>query len=228
MTTSGRMTGFLVAGLCIVGGLVWLVRSASLLANGARATGTVVQIHQRDDGDGITYSPVVEFTPVGASTPSRFTGSGSNPQLYEVGETVTVVYRPTDLEGAKIHSAIEWGMPLIVLLFGVAVASSLLVARRASGSTSRAAFHEARARARYALGIGGLGAAGALLPLGLPGFLRGVSLLALFGGFLVAAVFHSRTRHCPDCAAPLGGEGGPPIFGALAPCAQCGNSLDGA
>lgn len=212
----------MVAVVFVALGAFTLAPQVRLLLDGSKATGTVVEVARQEDSDGPTFLPVVEFTPPGAGAPLRIRGHASNPAQYQPGETVTVLYAPSAPEKAKLHSLSEWVAPVSAVLFGVLIALSGLSRRGVAPSGDDEAFHRARKVSRIAMGVCAVGALAGFVPLGLPTPLRGLAMAACFGGFFVAALSHGRTRNCPRCGAALGGENGPPLFGAVPPCGSCG------
>ncbi|MER7519112.1 DUF3592 domain-containing protein [Streptomyces sp. NPDC126499] len=115
--------------------------SVSYVANGERASGTVVALEWQGghaggsrktrSGNEPVAHPVVEFTPAGG-TPTRFREfTGSNPPAYEVGERVEVRYRADSPEDARIEGfATMWLLPLVfggigLLIVGVGTGIAL-------------------------------------------------------------------------------------------------------
>jgi Protein of unknown function (DUF3592) len=95
--------------------------------------GTVVDLSY----DGKGYRPVVEFARP-ASPPVRFTGLGSNPPAYRIGEHVGVRYDPDNPQDARIDQYWQiWFLPTLFgifstpfLLAGIAFGVVTLAARR--------------------------------------------------------------------------------------------------
>ncbi|MFI7402075.1 DUF3592 domain-containing protein [Streptomyces sp. NPDC049541] len=131
---------FLAVGLILAG------QSASLLADGERARGTVVSLewrtehsssfHKNRSSDKPRAYPVVEFTSADGEH-RTFRGSvGSDPPSYGAGERVDVLYRADSPQEARINGfASLWLLPLIFggpgsLAVGIGTAIALVMRRR--------------------------------------------------------------------------------------------------
>jgi hypothetical protein len=90
------------------------------IATAARADGIVTDLIVDRDSDGETYHPHVRFV-TAKGEPVEFTSSvGSNPAGFDIGEHVTILYDPSDPQGARIDSFVQlWLVPIIVGVFGL-------------------------------------------------------------------------------------------------------------
>ncbi|MBN8531793.1 MAG: DUF3592 domain-containing protein, partial [Alphaproteobacteria bacterium] len=96
--------------LAVGGGIAWY--NYRFIASALTAEGTVIEVEEYSSSDGSLYRPVVRFkTSSGEEITMRDSG-GSNPPLYDQGETVTVYYAPGDPRDAKLDSWITlWVLP---------------------------------------------------------------------------------------------------------------------
>lgn len=112
----------LIGGFLLCGAGVWFaVAHAELARNGERAPGIVVDISVQKVRGSKLHHAVVRYQPAGQE-PTRFkerTGLWSS--LFEIGDTVTVLYYPNAPTEAKIRSFWTlWFLPLIMALMGAA------------------------------------------------------------------------------------------------------------
>jgi hypothetical protein len=86
----------------------------SFLAHASRMEGTVVDLIPQHSDNSTTYAPVVSFQPGPVRIQFRASWS-SNPPRYHVGETVPVLYLPSDPYKAQIDSFFSiWGASIIL------------------------------------------------------------------------------------------------------------------
>lgn len=120
-----------LAGFCLWG--VYAAYTSWQLENeGETTTGTVVSLEESNTSEGgcCVYSPVIEFTVNGQNY--SFEGdNASSPPAYDVGEEVSVLYHPNDLENAQINKWSErWLMPVILIpamLFGALIMNFFMI-----------------------------------------------------------------------------------------------------
>lgn len=104
------------AGFCLWGAYAGYT-SWRLDNEGTTATGTVVRLEESDTSEGgcCVYSPVIEFD-AGGQTYSFEGGNASDPPAYEAGETVEVIYDPSDPSTAQINKWTErWLFPILII-----------------------------------------------------------------------------------------------------------------
>ena len=126
----------LLAGLALVA--LGVGQSRALLrleATGARAQGMVTALSSSSSGNGgVTYHPVVTFTDARGKAMTFRDSTGTNPPLYHVGQSVTVLYLPAEVRRAVIdRGAWNW-LPsvLLYLLGGALFAAALAVLKTRS------------------------------------------------------------------------------------------------
>jgi hypothetical protein len=119
------------AAFCLWG--VYALFTAYKLENtGSITTGTVIEMEESSTNEGgcCVYSPVIEFQ-VNGQTYTFDGGNASNPPAYQVGETVPVIYDPTDPDTAQINKWSErWLFPLIIIpamILGALITTFFLV-----------------------------------------------------------------------------------------------------
>jgi hypothetical protein len=108
---------FSVIGLAMLAGaLFWYQSVKSFVAGASLAQGTVVELSRSQSGsDSPTYRPVVRFNAPNGQAVEFTSSMGSNPPSYRKGETVEVLYTPSDPQHAMINGFLPlWGGPLIV------------------------------------------------------------------------------------------------------------------
>jgi len=74
----------------------------NLRRNGLEAQGMVTQLVENCDDEGCTYSPVVAFTTQDGRSATYSSTFSSSPPAYQVGEVVTLLYRPDNPQKALI------------------------------------------------------------------------------------------------------------------------------
>jgi len=124
------------ANLFLGGFCLWGVYAGNIswkLENeGETTTGKVVRLEESNSSDGscCVYSPVIEFD-VNGQTYSFEGDNASYPPAYDVGETVNVIYHPSEPDTAQINKWTErWLFPLIIIpamLLGALVLNFFLI-----------------------------------------------------------------------------------------------------
>ena len=111
---------FLIVGLALLTGAFFLYQNKkAFLAKADTAQGTVIELLESRSDNSITYKPLVSFkTKEGAQI--EFTSSvSSNPPSYSEGETVEVLYDPSNPRDANINGFSSlWLGPLILGILG--------------------------------------------------------------------------------------------------------------
>lgn len=110
-----------------------LVRLESL---GLRARGVVSSLSPSSSGSGSTYYPVVTYSDQRGKMVRFRDNTGSNPPMYHVNESVTVLYSPSEPGSAIIDRGVwNWLPSAILYVLGVllSVVSVRLLTRRAAG-----------------------------------------------------------------------------------------------
>ncbi|MGH2710858.1 MAG: DUF3592 domain-containing protein [Actinomycetota bacterium] len=111
-----------VGGLMALIALIFFFRTRRFLESAVPAQGVVTGLVASSGGEGGTvYKPVVQFTTADGQT-AGFTGNvGSNPPRYSVGQTVKVLYSPTNPSDARIPGFFGmWFVPVFLGIFGAA------------------------------------------------------------------------------------------------------------
>jgi len=123
----------LVGVAMLIGALFWWMNIHTFLADASRTQGTVIALRARHSNNDTTYSPVVAFQ-LQTQRIEFDSASGSNPPHYQVGETVPVVYPPSNPYQAKIDSFFSlWGGAVILAGLGslfFVVGAAIIVAPR--------------------------------------------------------------------------------------------------
>jgi hypothetical protein len=100
-------------------------RQRNLETQGMEAPGVVVALDESSGSDGSTYAPVVRFSTSNGQRVEFTTSYYSSPPDYEVGESVTVIYRPEQPEKAVIKGDGQLFHIIFMLVGGVVVAVGL-------------------------------------------------------------------------------------------------------
>lgn len=121
---AGALVGvvFTVVGIgALVGGIFWGMRTKAFIATAERAQGRVIELVAKQDDDGTSYSPKVQFTAKDGATIEFTSSISSRPPSHQEGDVVGVLYQPDAPRNAKIDEFMElWFGPLIVGgVFGV-------------------------------------------------------------------------------------------------------------
>ena len=113
-------------------GVYALSTAYKLETSGSTTTGTVIEMEESSTNEGgcCVYSPVIEFQ-VNGQTYTFDGGNASDPPAYQVGETVPVIYDPSDPNTAQINKWSErWLFPIIIIpamLFAALITTFFLV-----------------------------------------------------------------------------------------------------
>ena len=103
----------------LVGAGIVSQKTRSFLADAAKAEGTVIELKASRSKDSTTYRPVVRFIDPNGQTVEFTSSTGSNPPLYQAGQKVEVLYRPTEPRNAKINGFFSlWGVSAIMAGMG--------------------------------------------------------------------------------------------------------------
>jgi hypothetical protein len=124
----------LIGGLLLVGALLLWNNTRQFVASAYTAQGKVVELIEKRDSDGVTYSPVVRFTaPDGREVTYTESFSG-NPAPYDPGDGVEVLYSREQPGKARIKGFMSlWLGPVILGGMGAvftAIGGGILVAQR--------------------------------------------------------------------------------------------------
>jgi Protein of unknown function (DUF3592) len=131
----------LIAGVGLLGLGVRQSRALMQLQSlGVRTHGVISSLSLSSSGSGSrSYYPVVTYTDQAGKSARFRDNTGSNPPMYHVGDSVTVLYSPAALGNAIIDRGLwNWLPSGILYLLGVLLSAAGigLLSRRASGSTA--------------------------------------------------------------------------------------------
>src|SRR5689334_477771 len=107
---------FAAVGLVLLAITAFLVLDTrSFIATSTETSGTVIDLVPVRSDNGVTYRPVVRFRDKQGQTIEFSSSSSSNPPGYSRGETITVLYRPSNAQDARINGYFSlWGGATIV------------------------------------------------------------------------------------------------------------------
>ncbi|WP_100375200.1 DUF3592 domain-containing protein [Chryseobacterium geocarposphaerae] len=130
---------YLILGLGVVL-LVWAVYSfrntMTFLNNGYKATATVIDFHKYES-DGEVFAPIFTFRTKDNQLITYELAEGNDPPAWEIGETTTVIYDPSDPSKVSLYSYFRlfiWtlvllsiSLPLLVIGGGYFIAARFLL-----------------------------------------------------------------------------------------------------
>jgi hypothetical protein len=94
-----------IGALLLIGTLLAITNTRSLLREGVRTTGNVVDYVESQDDEGQTmYAPVFAFFDEQGGQHQIVSNVSSSSYAYMMGQAVDVIYRPGNPEGAEIQS----------------------------------------------------------------------------------------------------------------------------
>lgn len=109
----------------IVGAVLLLGAAASyksaddFLAEAVSARGTVAALERSQNGDSVSYFPLVIFTDEQGETQRFRSSTGRNPAAYGVGEQVEVLYLSNRPDEARINALSSiWGVTIVLGVLG--------------------------------------------------------------------------------------------------------------
>ena len=129
-------TIFLIIGLCfLTTGVVLGLMTSNFVDHSLQTKATVVSLQTIKNKDGETFAPIFKFLDMGGREHTITSHSSSSPAGFSVGETVQILYSPSDPEDARIDTLWQlWGIPLIFGplggVFALVGAVLLLISRR--------------------------------------------------------------------------------------------------
>ncbi len=94
---------------------------------GATAEGEVINLAQRCDDDGCSYSPVVRFTTQAGNSVTFESSYSSSPPAYDVGERVTVIYSPEKPDKAVIKGQGQLFRIIFMAVGGLVITGGLFL-----------------------------------------------------------------------------------------------------
>lgn len=124
---------FLIAGACVcfVVAVSTSLYSWYFVSTALRTTGTITELRERTEKEhgGIAYAPIYKFRDAAGAEHSVASNLYSAPPLHRVGDTVQVLYHPTDPVNARIDGYwYLWGIPTVTgLLSGLYLPLGLIV-----------------------------------------------------------------------------------------------------
>jgi len=123
-----------IGGLLLLGALLLWNSTRQFVSRAHTVPGTVVDLIEQRDSDGVTYSPKVQFTTPAGREITYVESFSGNPAPYDVGERVEVLYS-TDKPGkGRIKGFMSlWMGPLILGGIGfvfAAIGGGIFVAQR--------------------------------------------------------------------------------------------------
>ncbi len=99
--------------------LFWYSNIKSLIDVSVTTTGSIVSQKRSNGSDNITYAPIIVFRPY-KQAPVRFEGSTrSTHPSWNIGDTVTVLYDPSNPTRAMIDDGFNYFGPLAMGVFGL-------------------------------------------------------------------------------------------------------------
>ena len=104
----------------LVGAFMSYKSSSEFLEEAVSTHGMVVEMTKSRSSDSISFYPVVEFAANDGQKFEFTSNVGSNPPSYSLGETVEVLYLPTNPQEAKLNYFSDlWAATVVMLVMGV-------------------------------------------------------------------------------------------------------------
>lgn len=92
--------------LFVLGGVWWLSNNMSLIEEGIKVEGKVVEVVSRNDSDGDRiYYPIAQFLNENGETVTKELDYGTSPASYSVGDPISIVYRKETPNELYINSS---------------------------------------------------------------------------------------------------------------------------
>jgi len=104
-----------IGGLLLVGALLLWNHTRQFIASAYTTRGTVVDLVEDRDSDGVTYSPVVRFTAPDGQEVTYTESFSGNPAPYDVGESVEVLYSRDQPRKGRIKGFMSLWMGPVIL-----------------------------------------------------------------------------------------------------------------
>jgi hypothetical protein len=107
-------------------GIARVVDEGKLRKTGIKVDGTVVENVYRSSSNGNgTYAPMVRYLTVDNQWITKKYEFGSNPPMYNEGDTVKVIYSPGDHEYFMIDSGKNKMIPVVMIALGVCLTAGV-------------------------------------------------------------------------------------------------------
>lgn len=97
------MASFFFLGFIAIGCFLYW-KNLGLLNKGVRVVGEVVSFDVRKDKEKTSYFPAVKFELENGTTQFDTLKQGSNPKMYEVGDSINLIYDKDDIDTVIINS----------------------------------------------------------------------------------------------------------------------------
>jgi hypothetical protein len=107
--------------ICLVVALGAAFYSWHFVGTAERTTGTIIEMREQRDKEngGTLYAPTFSFRDASGVQHIVASNVWSAPPQHRVGDTVAVLYQPTDPQGARMNGYWHlWGLPTITGLLG--------------------------------------------------------------------------------------------------------------
>jgi hypothetical protein len=138
---------FGIGGVLLVVALLLWNSTRDFLARAQSTRGAVVELREKRDDDGTTYTPVVRFSTADGREITYAESFSTNPPAYDVGEEVEVLYLAEDSSNARIKG---WTS----LWLGVAICSGLGLIFTAIGAGSVLAMRAGDRKRQFLMAYG--------------------------------------------------------------------------
>jgi Protein of unknown function (DUF3592) len=109
----------LLGAALLLGAFFSYQNTSNFIEEAVEIQGTVTDLSYSRSDDSISYYPVVEFQTANGRSVEFQSSSGSNPAPYDIGESVSVLYRVGEPISARLNGFFSlWGLPLILAIMG--------------------------------------------------------------------------------------------------------------
>lgn len=123
-------------------GIVGAVHEWRFVQTAHRTEGTIVEMVEHRGDHGVTYSPVYTFRTQTGQEQKVYARTSSYPPAFQVGDKVTVLYRPSSPRDAQLQRFFDmWGWKVLCggigVFYGILGPILLVVARKQSKPEDR-------------------------------------------------------------------------------------------
>lgn len=116
----GRIIAFAIGCAAIVGGLIWMMRTAYFLKEALKTPGQVIAMPRTGGWRDTRYYPIFVFTNDAGVVLTQRSRINFEPEVFKPPQSVTVIYEPSKPDEARIETFRGlWLMPVLMIGWGL-------------------------------------------------------------------------------------------------------------